>query len=124
MLRQRLLFGSTMIVVLVALVIADGWLSAGLSSAPSFTTAFGAGFLLTLLVAALAVGGSYELSRLCRAGGYQPLAHWAAFISLLLVFAPWVQTLQHLLVSGGEDHGSLLSFSRQQVDAVLIADSS
>src|SRR5438128_2432751 len=74
--RQRVLFGSLMILTLVALVVADAWLSEGpaLSTQRSaFSTAVRCGLLLTLLVAALAYAAAVELGRLCEGGGFRPL---------------------------------------------------
>jgi phosphatidate cytidylyltransferase len=102
MLRQRLIFGSLMILALAGLVWADGALSRGafsldeeLPARQSDLLVIGlrSGFLLTLLIAVLAGAAALELGRLCEAGGFQPLAVWAAIISAGLVCLPWIRVL-------------------------------
>jgi phosphatidate cytidylyltransferase len=97
MLRQRLLYGSLMIAGIVGVVLLDGWLSQrALVHAASRPASAGAALLpcalpITLFVVLLAVLATYEMARLCRAGGFHPAAHWAAVVSAGLVFIPWLE---------------------------------
>ncbi len=93
MLRQRLLFGSLMILAVVGVVVLDGWLS---QVAPSKAVTEPAALLrcalpITLLVVFLSVLGVYEMSHLCRSAGFRPAGHWAALVSAGLVFIPWLE---------------------------------
>jgi len=94
---QRLLFGTLMIAAVGGLATLDGWLSARGLGGPAVRTGFDAasgvfcGLPLALLVMVLVVLGSYELGELCRAGGYKPVTHWAAFVGAGLTIVPWVE---------------------------------
>lgn len=101
MLWQRILFGTLMIVLAVSLVVLDGRLSMhGLSPLDdtavtgSMKTRLMCGLALTLVLALLIMLASFEMGRLCRDGGYQPATGWAAFASVLLMLAPWVEFQQ------------------------------
>jgi phosphatidate cytidylyltransferase len=103
MLKQRLLYGSLMIIAIMGIVILDGWLSQGaLVKAASRPEAAGAALVrcalpITMLVVLLAILATYEMAQLCRAGGYRPAGHWAAIVSAGLVFVPWLE-MQRLSV--------------------------
>ena len=103
MLWQRILFGSLMIAAAVGIVALDGWLSwcglAPLDEAPlsgMVKTRLMCGLALTLMLAVLIMLATFEMGRLCREGGHQPAADWAAFVSVLLMLAPWVEFQQHI----------------------------
>ena len=100
MLKQRLLYGSLMIVAIVGFVLLDGWLSQSALTraisapelgAPGDTTLLRCALPITLLVVFLCVLATYEMSHLCQAGGFRPAAHWAALVSAGLAFLPWLE---------------------------------
>lgn len=88
MLWQRLLFGSLMILAVVGIVAVDATVSTrgGELSTPGRWAALP----VTLLVALLAILATFEMGRLCRAGGHAPATSWAAFVAAGLVVVPWV----------------------------------
>jgi len=103
MVLQRLLLGSLMIAALVGLVLLDGWLSSGVPVKAGGDIDFGqvAALLkcalpVTLLVVMLVILGTYELGRLCRAGGYKPVVQWAAFVGAGLAIVPWIEMQQRI----------------------------
>jgi phosphatidate cytidylyltransferase len=55
---------------------------------------------MTLLVVFLSILATYEMAQLCRAGGFEPVAHWAALVSGGLAFIPWIEMQQRLGVLG------------------------
>lgn len=103
MLWQRLIYGALMIAVVLGIVLLDGWLSwCGLAPLEKATvssmlkTRLMCGLALTLILALLIMLAAFEMGRLCRAGGHQPAAGWAAFVSVLLMLAPWVEFQQRM----------------------------
>ncbi len=87
MLWQRLVFGSLMIAVVVGVVGFDAFASRN----PAAT-----GLPITILLAFLAILGTFEMGRLCRAGGHQPAVTWAAFVAAGLIFVPWMEMQSRL----------------------------
>ncbi|NLE60968.1 MAG: phosphatidate cytidylyltransferase [Planctomycetes bacterium] len=103
MLWQRITFGALMIALAVGVVWVDGWLSAcGLTPIDEGTlgvstkTRLMCGLALTLVLALLIMLATFEMGRLCRQGGHNPAVGWAAFVSVLLMLAPWVESQQQL----------------------------
>jgi len=97
MLRYRLIFGSSMIAAFFGIVAFDAWLSQRAIDALGQglnVVAVEAALPLTLLLVLLMLLAVYELGRLCKLGGYQPVTHWAAFVSAGLVFLPWIEMQQ------------------------------
>jgi phosphatidate cytidylyltransferase len=94
MVWQRLVFGSLMIAAVVGIVALDAYLSAG----PEAATGTGglAALPITLLVAVIVVLASFEMGRLCQAGGHLPATAWAAFVAAGLVLAPWMEMQERL----------------------------
>jgi len=96
MLWQRLLFGSLLIAAICGIVILDGRLSADALPLTGIDVGMPSSTLkcalpVTLLVVFLTVLASYELGRLCVAGGYKPVTHWAAFVGAGLAIVPWIE---------------------------------
>lgn len=93
MLKQRLLYGTLMIVALVGIILLDGWLAgtALRSAAADPAAMLRCALPITLLVVFLTVLATYEMSRLCQTAGYRPAAHWAAIVSAGLAFLPWLE---------------------------------
>ncbi|MBI4581704.1 MAG: phosphatidate cytidylyltransferase [Planctomycetes bacterium] len=91
MFAQRLVFGSLMIAAVIGTVVLDVWLSTpgGVGQAAGCLPM--AGLPVTLLLTLLVVLGTFEMGRVCRAGGYLPATLWAAFVAAGLVLAPWVE---------------------------------
>lgn len=97
-----------MIAAVAGITLLDGWLSsrvmADAGSRFDVETArlrLVCGLPITLLVVTLVVLATYELGGLCRAGGYQPAVHWAAFVGGLLAVAPWFEMQYRLALDGG-----------------------
>ena len=95
MLRYRLVFGSLMIASFFGIVAFDAWLSQRAVDALGANPGVAA-LPLTLLLMVLMLLANYELGRLCKVGGYQPVTHWAAFISAGLVCLPWIEMQETL----------------------------
>lgn len=114
MLWQRLLFGSLMIVAVVAVVVLDGWLSAR-AGVPvraedvQVMPAMLRGLPITVLVVLLVAAACMEMGRLARgggdrgspreaghgtSGGYRPATSWATFVAAGLVLVPWMEMQQ------------------------------
>ncbi|HPD31135.1 MAG TPA: phosphatidate cytidylyltransferase [Phycisphaerae bacterium] len=103
MLWQRIAFGTLMIAVVVGLAWLDGWLSAcGLTSLDEGVLGGATrirlmcGLALTLALALLIMLAVFEMGRLSRQGGHNPATNWAAFVSVLLMLAPWIEAQQKL----------------------------
>ncbi|MDM8008479.1 MAG: phosphatidate cytidylyltransferase [Phycisphaerae bacterium] len=103
MLWQRITFGALMIALAVGIVWVDGWLSTcGLTPIDEGTlggttkTRLMCGLALTLVLALLIMLAVFEMGRLSRQGGHTPATNWAAFVSVLLMLAPWVESQQQL----------------------------
>lgn len=103
MLWQRITFGALMIALVVGIVLLDGWLSLRGSAPAQEVLAPGiarnrplCGLALTLMLALLIMLAAFELGHLCRMGGYRPASGWAAFVSVLLMLAPWIEFQQRL----------------------------
>jgi len=98
MLKQRLIFGTLMIVAIVALLAADrrldrsDWLADLLPGA-----ARPRGALFTLLVGVLTLAASAELYRMARAKGLRPLGGVGALAAAALAVSPFVARLDDRL---------------------------
>lgn len=99
MLWQRLVFGSLMILAIAGLVVFDGWLASDvaanslvLDTVRPWTVALP----VTGLVVVLVTLATFEFARLARAGGYAPVAGWAAFVGAGLALLPWLELQQRL----------------------------
>lgn len=88
MLRQRLFFGTILIVALLALLYADHRLSESMSVADGILRFDG--LIVTLVAAVLVLLGAAELNALLRAAGHAPLALWPTAVSIVLVALPWL----------------------------------
>lgn len=87
MLRHRLLFGTLMTILLVGLVIFDGWLDGSLFAPVNEASRAPATLLMVLLLAVLSLGG-IEFSRLAAGRGLRVL-NPVATIGLALVATTW-----------------------------------
>ena len=106
MLRQRLLFGTLMIVAVVGIVILDAWVSqtnpqsnnSCAMNTPSCEVAhsWGSGLPIVLFILAMTVLANYEMAGVLRHAGFQPAAHWAALVVAGLVATPWIEMQQYL----------------------------
>ncbi len=88
-----------MIAALAGIVAGDAWISArGIEQREAAGPAMllWCGLPITLLVLLLIIPATYEMGRLCRAGGLQPSVHWAAFVSAGLVLLPWIEMQEQL----------------------------
>jgi len=108
-LRLRLIVGTSLATALVALLCADGWLSA--RPAPVIH-AFGSsvdigpwlydGAISAVVVLAFAIAATHELVLLARARGYRPFGATAGFFAAVLVVGPYVSA-NLAPVTGGYD---------------------
>jgi phosphatidate cytidylyltransferase len=90
MLKHRLLFGSFLVVALVALIFADERLSNGWPGGPAYPMlSLGLspykGALVGAVLGLLVIAGTRELHRLFTAAGFAPLGVWAACANLVLL---------------------------------------
>ncbi|GMV97288.1 MAG: hypothetical protein AMXMBFR83_16460 [Phycisphaerae bacterium] len=100
--KQRLVYGSLMILAIVGVVWLDGALARralerfGSAEEPAARAGLVAcGLPFTLLVVMLAVLATFELARLCEAGGFRPMTWWAAAVCVGMVFLPWIERIQY-----------------------------
>ena len=113
MLRHRLFFGAILIAALLGLIYADGRLSAA-AAADSLPLAFNRlglqtcdGLIITLVLAFLAVVGTFELHRLFTAAGHAPLLGWPIAVNLgllLLAFHAGNNPADDRLIERAEDY--------------------
>jgi phosphatidate cytidylyltransferase len=87
MLKYRLLFGTLMTILLVGLVVFDGWLDGSLTGSTSDNRHVQASLLVALLAVPLSLGG-IELSRLATGKGLAVLNPVTA-VGLVLVATTW-----------------------------------
>ncbi len=129
MLWQRLLFGSLMILAIAGLVVFDGRLASGVGADHQLaagTRPWTIGLPVTGLVVVLVTLATFEFARLCRAGGYAPVAGWAAFVGGGLALLPWLEMQQRLIgaasfggFSGGSAHLTLFWLAGGLIGAAL-----
>jgi phosphatidate cytidylyltransferase len=90
MLWQRLVFGSLLIALVVGIVALDAYVSKAGAPIGSPTVSLAALPFITLL-ALIAILATFEMGKLCQAGGHQPATLWAAFVAAGLIFVPWME---------------------------------
>jgi phosphatidate cytidylyltransferase len=95
MLSQRLLFGALLIIALVGLVYADDrladWTAAAWPEGPGGPRPPRCeGAAVTAVLVLLVVLGSFELQRLLRQAGLDPLRYWPAALNAILVLVPFL----------------------------------
>ncbi len=91
MVRQRVLYGSLLLVGLVAIMLADAGLSRATPPAkPTGIHVLGFGGLSTLGFTLIVIAGTAEICRLCRQAGHRPATPWAIAMSALFMIAPWL----------------------------------
>lgn len=117
MLKHRLLFGSLLIVALVALVYADERLSNGWPGGPYPMLALGLppykGVLVTAVLGLLVIAGTRELHGLFTAAGFAPLGVWAAcanIVLLVITFATGNISAKDHSMWGGADHNATVAW--------------
>jgi len=118
MLKHRLLFGSLLIVALVALIYADERLSNGWPGGPAYpmlTLGFPPykGALVAAVLGLLVIAGTRELHRLFTAAGFAPLGVWAAcanVILLVITFAAGNVSSKDPSRWGGADHNATVAW--------------
>ncbi len=88
MLRERLISGTLLVVVLVSLMVLDGWLSARPAAGPAYWLTHGA--ICTLLVTLITLGVVRELLSLAAALGYRPLRFETYVFAASLAVGPWI----------------------------------
>jgi len=94
MVRQRVLYGSLMMVALVALMLADAWLSrASATPTPAALDVLAFGGLTTLGFALITLAGAVELCRLCRQAGHRPAVAWCLVMVVLAMIGPWMASV-------------------------------
>jgi len=94
MLATRILLGTMMIVAAAGLVALDIWGSMPQAGTdPQVSSPFW-GWPTVATVAALGVLGAVELTRMLRAGGYEPVGWWAFLVTVGLIGIPWLTHLQ------------------------------
>lgn len=90
MVWQRILYGSLMLVGLVVLVAADGWLSRPDLDAVAIADILGHGGLTTVVFGLIALLGAAEFCRLARQAGHHPSLPWILATVGLMVASPWL----------------------------------
>lgn len=113
MLKHRLIFGAILIAALLGLIYADARLSAA-AAAGNLPPAFKLlglqtcdGLVITLVLAFLAVAGTFELRRLFTAAGHAPLLGWPVAVNLgllLLAFHAGNSPTDDRLLERAEDY--------------------
>lgn len=97
--RKRLAVGLTLAVVLVGLMVLDGWMARSMPAAAARPDApflldlrywLYNGAITTAIVLVLTAATAHELVGLARNRGYRPFARTAQFFAALLVVAPFV----------------------------------
>lgn len=88
MLRERLISGTLLVVVLVSLMVLDGWLSARPAAGAAYWLTHGA--ICTLLVTLITLGVVRELLSLAAALGYRPLRFETYVFAASLAVGPWI----------------------------------
>lgn len=93
MVRQRVFYGSILLIGLVVLMIADAWLSRPAQGAQCpLRAVLGFGGLTAFGFALVVLGGAVELCRICRQAGYQPALAWSLLMVVLFMVAPWLSS--------------------------------
>lgn len=92
--RQRVIFGTLLIAVLLGLIVADAHLSGRRATTQNnvglLQTLFLSGGLTSLVILAAAVAGAYEACELARAAGHQPMHRLVMLGVLVLAAIPWL----------------------------------
>lgn len=104
MVRQRVLFGSLMLVGLLALMAADARLSSD-ASAPyaAPVRALGFGGLTTVSFTLLVLVGAVELCSLFRRAGHRPAVSWCLIVVVLMMVGPWLASPHGRTAPAGGD---------------------
>ncbi len=108
--RKRLIVGISLAVLLIALLVLDGYLATHPPAAlRSATLGFDLspwlfnGLICTLVVLVLAVAATHELVLLARARGYHPFGRTAQFFAAILVIGPYISFNAKTITGGPYD---------------------